>query len=176
MPGRGGARRQPVPPSPECSAARPLPPSPRRSRGSLLHADPGRRRRRALRQDASPRAPLLSGGCSTSIPSAGALKSLCPSPVGLTSSFDILGVAVCAGTSVSLFPLPLCQPLDASGLADLKTQVLAVEFLRWTCRGWRYKPCHHNPVLVFFFFFKFFCFHFSLPPHPPPPINHQTVT
>ena len=57
-----------------------LPPSPRRSRGSLLHADPGRRRRRrrALRADAGTRASLLSGCCSTSLPSAGALKSFVP--------------------------------------------------------------------------------------------------
>lgn len=89
VPGHRWARLQPVPPSPQRSPRRlparplplPLPPSPRRSRGSLLHADPGRRwrwRRRALRQDAGTRASLLSGSCSTSIPSAGALKSFVP--------------------------------------------------------------------------------------------------
>lgn len=79
VPGRREARLQPVP-RPPVLAARPLalPPSRRRSRGSLLHADPGRRRWRALRADAGTQASLLSGCCSTSSPSAGALKSFVP--------------------------------------------------------------------------------------------------
>lgn len=95
-------------------------------------------------------------------PKRRSFEVVCPSPAGLTSYFDILGVAVCAGTSIPLSPSLSCQPLDASVLADLKTQVSAVEFLRWTCWGWRYKACHRNPIL-FFFFFKFFCFYSSPP-------------
>lgn len=92
---------------------------------------------------------------------------ICLSLVGSTSYFDISGIAVFAGTSIPLSPVPLSQPLDASVLADLKTQVLAVEFLGWTCRGRCYKACHHNPVPVFLLLLllllKFFCFH---PPSP----------
>lgn len=150
-----------------------LPPSRRRSRGSLLHADPGRRRqrrRRALRADAGTPASLLSGCGSTSPRSTGALRSFVP------LRLDRLLILIFWASrftqepqSRSLPSLPLFQHLDASVLADLKTQVLAVEFLRWTCRGWRYKACLHNLVL-FFFLFSFFwksSFVFS----PPPPTN-----
>lgn len=91
---------------------------------------------------------------------------ICLSLAGSTSRFDISGIAVFAGASIPLSPVPLSQPLDASVLADLKTQVLAVEFLGWTCRGRCYKACHHNPVPVLLslsLLLKFFCFH---PPSP----------
>lgn len=99
-------------------------------------------------------------------PKSRSCEVICPSPAGSTSHLHFSGDAVYAGTLVPLSPpppSPSLQPLDASPLADLKSQVLAVEFLRWTCRGWRSKACHRSWPLSFFLFIFFKVLLFSFP-------------
>lgn len=80
-----------------------------------------------------------------------------------SSFFERCGLRRNLSTALPPPPSPSLQPLDASPLADLKSQVLAVEFLRWTRRGWRSKACHRSWPSSFFLFIFFKVLLFSFP-------------